>query len=635
MKIDAQNNQLPALFLIGAIVANHSIFRLGALSAIWIVALLVIVAAVTLLAPRLEAPGPDRAAPTPYNMAIGLAILLPAVASLLLGWNREFAFSGDQLFHVKQIYYMTFWWAQPPATPSIGILGHTLGFEDFQKVLSHPLGLLRSRAALLLVLLLGTWLCYRKAPIWAAVFAAIAFIGWGALEQSIYQRYPGAGYFLGQIFAVPAFLTSDAELSGRITNVAAIVVWLFLLRPLFLKRWPDLAILPAALFAFWQKDLLYYIDSTYLEAWAFIFTFLAIELVIARGRSGAPLACLLIGSAACFKEPFIIALPLVWLAGIFPWSSLAQSLRVSMFAFIGGFPFLFYYVCRKSVPLDEIVVDRTYDLTVNAEAVLAWTNQFIMRMETTFYGLGIVAVLLALAAIPLMAWRQRNRRVQILCLTAASLELVLFFMFDPVSQYWAGYFRFFIPAFAFLACGLVALGYSFSNRVVLIVSFIMVIAQAHSAYVAVARSAGPGSERNFVEHYEAPLVFPMRSLLNQAYQAGHLSKGAPVIANQPDYTVRPVPGINVGFGPLDEMYCSCSDAHPNVMALFVRYTNLNAKFSARPPQITEYGPPPDRDAIWRKNRQEGPACIAQMRQSCAHVITRGEGDEITGALGTR
>ncbi len=635
MRFRAEGNQAPALFLISAIVANHAVFRLGAMSFVWIPILLIVIAAVSLNTPHLEIPGPQRPRLDRWNVVIGLVIALPALASLILGWDREFPFSGDQSFHVKQIYYMSYWWAQPIGTPSVGILGRTLGYEEFYGLLAHPARMLWSRAAVFVVIVIVTWLSYRRAPVLGVVFSATAFLVWGVFEQSIYLRYPGAGYLLDQIFAVPAYVSGNVELSGRIPNVAAIVIWLFALRPLLLKRWPDLAILPAAVFVYWQKDLLYYIDSTYLEAWAFVFTFMAVELVIARGRAGVPIACLLIGAAACFKEPFIIALPFVWLAGIFPLRPLAELFRVSFFAFIGGFPFLFYYFGRKNVPLSDIIIDRTWDVDANYSAVMHYFVHFFDRMVQTFTGLSALAALLAVLAIPLLALRQIDRRIQLFCMAAACAELIVFFALDEVSQYWAGYFRFFMPAFAFLSSGLIAIGYFSRARQALIAGVAMLALQAGSAYFAVARSAGPGSERSFIEHYESALVFPIKTLLAQARQAGYHSRSEIVLANQPDDTVRSVPGVNVNFGPLGELICSCNSQHPSVMALFVRYTNLSASFSDHPPTDEVYGPPLNRDVIWRRNRAERPACLAQMRASCVHVIEHKEGGEITGAIGTR
>jgi hypothetical protein len=629
-----EGNQLPALFLIGALVANHAIFRLGAMQ-IWIPAVLMAVALIALFIPQLDIPGSARLSLGASNIAIGLIIALPSLASIALGWNREFPFSGDQLFHVKQIYYLSYWWAQPVGSPSVGLLGQTLNLGDFHQVIAHPLRLLWSRATILLVVVAATSLAYRRRPILGVIVATVLFTSWGACEQSVYFRYPGARYVIDQLFAMPAFVIGNVELPGRMSNIAAILAWAFALRPVLLRRWPDALILPAAAFLFWQQDILYYFDSTYLEPWAFVFTFLAVELIVVRGREGVPLACCMVGAAACFKEPVIIALPMVWLIGIIPWRSFADTARASLFGFIGGFPFLLYYFARKNAALTDPTVNRDPDFGISLHMLSDYLTHFFLRLTANFSGTSLIAAILALAAILLAALRFRGLRFRLLCLLAAAATLVLIFAIDANSRYWAGYFRFFVIALPYMSCGLIALGLLLTARQALLVGILILGLQAHSAFTAVTRSAGLGMDRNFVEFFDSPLVFPIRYLLREARAANYIVHRATVLANQPDDTVRVIPGIDVSFGQLGELYCTCTGEHPNVMALFVQYNNLAAPFADRSPTGEEIGPFRDRDRLWRKNRAQRPACLAEMKRTCAHVIERNEHGEIVGALGTR
>ncbi len=90
----------------------------------------------------------------------------------------------------------------------------------------------------------------------------------------------------------------DIELAGRLSNVCAALCWLFVLRPWLIGRWPDLRILPVALLLFWQKDIIYYFDSVYLEPWGIVLALLAVEVLLEKGTKRLPMACLLIGAAA-------------------------------------------------------------------------------------------------------------------------------------------------------------------------------------------------------------------------------------------------------------------------------------------------------------------------------------------------
>jgi hypothetical protein len=616
-------------------IANDSIFRLGAMPFAWSFTVILVVTVIAILAPHLAPPG-NLTRPTFWNVAIGLMALLPVIASLALGWNREFAFSGDQGLHVKLAYYFGYWWALPPGTPAVGILGRTLSLADFHEILARPWQLLWSRAALLSILFVAVWRIYRRSPLAALAFATISFVGWGLLERTIYLRFPYAGYFFDLPFIGPAYLTGNIDLAGRIPNALAAAAWLFILRPVLLKRWPDVAILPIVALVLWQKDVLYYLDSAYLEPWAVICSLLAVEILIAQGRQGAPIACLMVGCAAAFKEPFILPLPLIWLASILPWISLRDAIRPSVIALAAGFPFLSYYFARNNVPETDIVWNRPFEFTASTDQLLIYANEFAHRMAEAFPSSSAIVGIVAIALLPILLWRGTPERHVLVILISAGFVSVLFFAVDIISQGWPGYFRYFLCSLPFFAAGVFALGHILSVQSALVVGVAMLALQAPSAWTAVTRSAGPGTERNFVEHYDAPLVFPLKSLLTEARRTGMLKPNEIVLANQPDDAVRTVPGINIEFGRLGELHCQCDDERRNVMVLFIRYTNLNASFADSAQQRTRFfGLTPDRENGWRANRAARPACLAQLRRTCKNIIERTEGGEVVGAIGSR
>lgn len=183
---------------------------------------------------------------------------------------------------------------------------------------------------------------------------------------------------------------------------------------------------------------------------------------------------------------------------------------------------------------------------------------------------------------------------------------------------------------------MIALGYAVKPKAAAIAGLAVLLLQAPSVITAIARFAGAASERNFAEHYDAPLVFPLKSIIAQAEQQYGPPRNATIWANQPDDTVKPVPGINVEFGPLGQLVCECSSEHPYVLALFVRYANLSARFANAPPSKDEaFAPPLPRDRIWRQNKADGPMCIVKLERSCRHVIERKEGGEAIAVRGIR
>jgi hypothetical protein len=638
--LDPNANLLPAFFCLAFAIANHSIFRLGSLPWVWPFMLVAAVAATALLCPAIEL----KIAPTPRisaaNVILGIVALAPLIASIVFGWNREFPFHGDQGFQLKQTVYMAFWWLSPVASAPVGILGRALGFESFRALLAHPAQLLVSRALLLAAIVTVCGLLYaRNRPLALAVGTAL-FVIWGLFEHSAYYRYPGAWYLIAMPFVVLGPLSGNIDLGGRIASASSMVFWLFALRPYLLGRWPDIRVLPVAALILWQKDALYYFDSSYIEPWTVVLSLLAVEALVVHGRAAAPLGCLSIGAAAAMKEPLILALPFIWLGGE-PWcGTWRERARVTGAAIGAGFPFLLYFASRKSLTAEELSlsgpIDRAVSLHVNLTDLSAYFGEFFRHMAFSFSGTGIVLALIALAVIPLVLWTTPRSRIQVVCLAAGGAAIVLFFALDQVSFESPGEFRFFLYSLPLLAAGIVAAGYYWQPRIAGALGFIALALQLPGAVIAVERSAGPSSDRNFVENYDSPIVFPLKSLLAQARQEGLLGQDTVVLANGMSETVKPVPGINVSFGPVGELYCECTPDRPNVLALWVRYTNLNAGRADQPPNPHQiFGTYPYLDQLWRQQLAARPACLAKLQASCAHVLERTEGGELVAALGIR
>ena len=209
-------------FLLAAVVANQSVFRLGALPFVWAALLVAGIAFVALAAPdvRLGAGRRDRL--RWWNVLLGGVIVAPLVVTFALGWNRDFPFSGDHYFHVGQAYRIAYWWMSPPASATLRV--PTL--DDVRPLLHHPARILLSRAAVLALLMIASALIYRWSRVAALLVATVALTDWGLCEATIFLRYPAGGYLAAMPFLGPAFLLHDFELAGRTANVAAPVIWL-------------------------------------------------------------------------------------------------------------------------------------------------------------------------------------------------------------------------------------------------------------------------------------------------------------------------------------------------------------------------------------------------------------------------
>lgn len=623
-------NLAAPLFCVAAVVINHSVFRLGAMPLAWAVLFVGAVALTAMTAPDvpLRPARMDRLRWS--NALLGILIVAPLIVTFAIGWDRDFPFSGDHYFHVGQAYRFAFWWLSPFASTPV----RAPAMDDVRALLQHPGQLLLSRAVLLVLVATTTIGLYRWRRLAALAFATVAVVSWGLCEQTILLRYPGGGYFIDLPFLGPGFLLGNVELGGRLANIAAPAMWLFVLRPWLIGRWPDLRVLPVGLLLFWHRDVIYYFDTVYLEPWAVMFSLLAVESLIARGWRGAPVACLLIGAAATVKEPFIVALPLVWLAGA-PWRrSLQELLALTGAAFAAGASFVLYFAAHNALEVTNLETGRGLHFGFPFAHNELLAREFVHRVAVTFTGTTALAALAALLLVPLMVWLFPARRLQIVLLSGSGLALLLMFVVEHDSLGWVGNFRFLLPAFPFLAAGLLAFGYALRPRWAFAVAVAVLALQAQGASQAIARAAGPVSGLNFIENYDAAIFFPMKSLIAEARGKGLLPAGETVLANAPDTSLRVIPGIPVTYASPGVAVCACSRDHPVVMSLFVRYSNLTAPSAGATLSSGGFGSPADRGALWRAAAAERPLCLASLERTCGHLFRRIEGGEPVAVLGT-
>lgn len=627
-RLSAGNLAAP-LFCVAAVAANQAAFRLGSLPFTVAVLLIAVVGAIAIMAPDVVRPAPERDRFGWFNLLFGVVILAPLLTTFALGFNRDFPFSGDHYFHVGQAYRIAFWWLSPPASPVVRV--PTL--DDVSLLLRQPAGLAMSRAVLAAIVVLATVALYRWQRVAALAFATLAIVVWGLAEHTIFVRYPGAGYLATMPFLGPAVLLHNVELAGRLTNVLAPVLWLFVLRPWLIGRWPDLRVLAFAILLFWQQDVIYFFDSVYMEPWAVIFCVLAIELLIVRGAPGAPVACLLVGAAATVKEPVIFALPLVFLAGA-PWRNAWRDFwPLSGCALAAGAPFVLYFVARNSVAADGIEASREFQAGLLPGPLSPYAAEFVHRVTASLLPAGAVlfAVSLLLLVAMIVCWR--SRWLVLVCLLTTGMLLVAFFFIDRGSLAWLGSFRFLLLALPFLAAGALAFSEMAAPRWAGVAALVVLLLQIPSVAAAMMRTIGPITGLNFIEHYDAAIFFPMKSLLAEARAKGLLMPGETVRANAPDTSLRVIPGIPVTYTTPGELVCECTPERPATMVLFVRYANLTLPFLWPGAPTGLYAPPPDRERLWRAATAARPACLARLKATCPHVLQRVEGGEPVAALG--
>ncbi len=597
------------------LIANHALFAASAWS--WILWLGFAAFSIAALArgrmrlvPVAPIGRPDAAA-----IALGLAALVPQVVLIVTTWRREFGFGGDASFHIGVMFRLLAWWMSPPFV----VPAESLDTGALDDLRAAPWRLAMSRAFLFAVAATGILALARRHARLALALATILLLAWGGFESAREFRYPALSYLGAFPFALPAFVLGVPELAFRLGNLTAIAIWMFVLRPLLLRRWPDPPALVAAAFCFWAEPSLIFLDAAYLEAWCLVFLLLAVETRLRVGPDGAVLACLLVGFAAAAKEGAIFLLPFFWLSAL-PWRDVATRGRdATLAALAAGLPFVAFFVANRAAGLARAVSFGLPDATT-FEAFVETATRAVSP------GAGGFAAALALGLALLLRARDRAAGAAML---AGAACLIAFFHFERGSAGYAGVLRYFLPALPLLAAGIFANGVS---RFALVA---ILVVQTPSLYAAAARALGPVEARSFVEYYDAPFVFPIKSAIAES----GLPPDSRIAVLRPDAAF--VPGAAMGrqgavLEFTDDGDCGCSPSRPAVMMLAPAATGYAAADLAGDSPIPRgFGPEIARIERWRAARASMPACQAAIRQSCSRIIEREFDGRPTLALGIR
>jgi hypothetical protein len=229
----------------------------------------------------LEAAPAAPVRPHALDVLGAIVMAAPAAAYLAETWRQEFPTLGDQFVHnAYALDAYALWWPWPflAAVAAIAIVARKAD----------------SRLPL-------------------AALLALALLALASFRGGFATYYPALLHFLSVPFraAVPAASPLNV---ARLVNLLSIPAWLLVLRPRLLGRHVDVAAAAAGALLFWQKDVVYYVDSGYLEAWGLVLLLTAAEHLLRFDGRAIWRPLLLIGTAAVIKEQFVLALPFVALA---------------------------------------------------------------------------------------------------------------------------------------------------------------------------------------------------------------------------------------------------------------------------------------------------------------------------------
>jgi hypothetical protein len=233
------------------------------------------------------------------------------------------------------------------------------------------------------------------------------------------------------------------------------------------------------------------------------------------------------------------------------------------------------------------------------------------------FGWSGVAVLAVSVAVRIyLASRTRSRRWLTLCLLGAALTQVAFFYIDRVSIPWTGNTRFHLFALALFGFAAWMPDRRTSRPAI---AGLIALAQLPTLAGTIALAFRPDPVRNYFEHYDAPIYFPIKSLVLEAHAAGVLPLYTPVaihpIKDEVNVPIRRVyPTLRYDWvGGITE--CRCGPGHEALLVRLAYPARLRAKDQDLP--ISD----------------EDSRCLADVDATYARVFRREIGGRPTGVLG--
>ncbi len=460
---------------------------------------------------------------TRRGIAIGAAICAPVLLHLFLTRHEEFPFGGDEGYQFSATRAYALFLRQ---TLPIALAWAIVVFVALRCV--------AGRFALTLFI--------------AGLYAASFLFP----PNHVIARYPASFYFLAaplNVLSTAASWRSPFQ-ANHLVNALSVPVWLFILRPAFLRRWPDWTILPLGVLLFYQPSVVYYFAGGLLEPWALIFLLLAFEAALVLPQESAWIAVVLAGWSAIAKEPGIIALPFVWLLAM-KRANAATRLRQIALGAAAVTPFLIYYVVRRHV--DDRPVALVFGREIlNPQRVATWIHRTHDQFGTS--GAMLLALVAAYALVGLWMLRREPRvwRFHAAAIAAAAALLGFFFV-DQISSEYVAYSRFMLYPLFLLGLLILPLGIRLAATAGAVAAVILAL-QVVPLGRALALDRRPPYARNSREWVRVPIFYPIRNLLERVAAA----KDGPEI-----HSVRLLtPGVDMISAP-------------------VAYPDLNRRFAFR------------------------------------------------------
>lgn len=539
------------------------------------------------------------------SVIIGLGLWAPILTEILLTWNQDFPFGGDNNTHLENSLFVAEFWIR---------------WLPVFFVLLLPLFWIKKGRDL------KYWILF--------YFLSLVGISYFSPIPGASFRYPGLVYFITAPFLwIWKLFSLDNPLNAiRLVNALSVGAWLFLLRPLVIRKWPDQTLLLFGVFFFFQKDFVYFFTSSYLEPWACIFIVLAAESYFAGLEAFQ--VFLSLGFASLCREYSVLAWPFFWM-GIQFTQTKWKDWRLYFIPPAMLMPLLMWLAGRSLRPNPRpIILAFQKQYLFSASRIQEFGKRAVTQFgkPTLFFIAGLTLLILVRSCF------SKNFRGKALPIAGAWLGQFVFFYVDAqTSGFWTNYPRLHMIGWVFfgsllilvyadlqtlkmknLAVGLALIGLS-CNLFSYIPDFILNFRE--DAY------------RNFFEHYDSPTYYPVRKLIERAFPDGVPTEVNLIRINAPVHTY-PDETLNIAYPKISKKFyfiadqrtfdrplCTCKSPKEAILGLYLFLEPLNA-LKPIPPSFD----------LKRIFQLPDPSCLKQLKSTCSTVIEERIQDTLVGTI---
>ena len=550
-----------------------------------------------------------RARPFPRGLTVrsvllGALVCVPLLVHLLATVGEEFPYGGDEGYH----FSATRTFARHLVQAGPWLVGLTAALLVISRV-------------------------YRRHLLTLAVAALWALsVRFG--PEMTFARYPAGFYFLASPLNMLAEAAGAANphVNNHVMNTLSVVAWLFLLRPVLVRRWPDLAAVVAGGILFYQPTVVTFFGGGGLEPWSIVLLLVALEAASSLPKENRWVAVLVAGAAAWIKEPAILFLPLVVALSLVEWHDLVPRLRRGTIplSIAAATPFITYYFVRHTLELPRFYAVVPFDDLFSGSRAAEWIDRIHLQFGDT--GMLLLAGLALFAVVGVVAHRHAvdDMRAHVL-LALFTLGLILFFYIDVQGVPYTGYGRYLMFPYASITAAVLLSGRRLLERgralAVMSIAVFVLACQAYPLAQTLALDLRPDYTRNAREWYRCLIRLPFRELAAQipADESDAAVTSIRLVTITLDTQITPVAypdvarryRINPSIQRPEQVDCHCLADDEAVIAGFEFRTHFDGDAPADP-----------RVAAAER------VCVGQLERSCVRsTFERAPDGRLVGALG--